>query len=406
MEPSRRLTEEYGVVVGHTLVDASPCSGSVLIVNPNAEVVVLPSFTCIGKLVPVAAISVALADPGHPMDGPAALPEYLEEIVVGSHPSLGDAGRQQLQDLLFHYRHVFPAPGEPVTGRTMSVQHEIVTTDARPVRCSPRRLAPAGLRKEQSCMQEMLHGGQIKPSDSPWASPVVLVTKKDGSTWFCVNYRRLNALMTKDAYPLPQIDDSLRLLGNQQWFSTMDLASGYWQVGMSPDAKRKASFVMNEGLFQFQVMPFGLCNVPATFERLMDRVLCGIRWSRCLVYLDDVISFGATITEALVRLEEVLSRLSNFGLQLKAKKCTFMQTEVVFLGHIVGRTGLACDPAKLSAVRNWHAPDKVKGVRQFVGFVGYYRRFVKDFADLAEPLVALTRKGAPLVWTDRQQPGI
>ena len=148
---------------------------------------------------------------------------------------------------------------------------------------------------------------------------------------------------------------------------------------MSPEAKRKAAFVTNEGLFQFRVMPFRLCNAPATFERLMDRVLCGMRWSRCLVYLDNVISYGGTVTEALGRLEEVLCRLSNFGLQLKAKKCTFMQTEVIFLGHIVGRTGLACDPAKLAAVQNWHAPDKVKGVRQFVGFVGYYRRFVKDF---------------------------
>ena len=139
----------------------------------------------------------------------------------------------------------------------------------------------------------------------------------------------------------------------------MDLASGYWQVAMSPEAKRKAAFVMNEGLFQFRVMPF---DAPATFERLMDRVLCGMRWSRCLVYLDDVISFGRSIPEVLARLEEVLGRLSDFGLQLKAKKCTFMQTEVIFLGHIVGRTGLACDPAKLSAVRNWHAPDKVKAV--------------------------------------------
>ena len=147
---------------------------------------------------------------------------------------------------------------------------------------------------------------------------------------------------------------------------------------MSLDAKRKAAFLTNEGLFQFRVMPFGLCNAPTTFEHLMDRVLCGMRWSRCLVYLDDVISFGGTIPEALARLEEVLGHLSNFGLQLKVKKCIFMQTEVVFLGHIVGRTGLACDPAKLSAVRNWHAPDKVKGVRQFVGFVGYYQRFVKD----------------------------
>ena len=128
-----------------------------------------------------------------------------------------------------------------------------------------------------------------------------------------------------------------------------------------------------------------------------------MRWSQCLVYLDDVISFGTSIPEALARLEEVLSRLSDFGLQLKAKKCTFMQTEVAFLGHIVGRTGLACDPAKISAVRNWHASDKVKAVHQFVGYVGYYRPFVKDFAGLAEPLVALTWKGAPFIWTQRQQ---
>ena len=122
-----------------------------------------------------------------------------------------------------------------------------------------------------------------------------------------------------------------------------------------------------------------------------------------MAYLDDVISFGTSIPEALARLEEVLSHLSDFGLQLKAKKCTFMQTEVAFHGHIVGWIGLACDTAKISAVRNWHAPDKVVAVRQFVGFVGYYRRFGKDFAGLAEPLVALTRKGAPFIWTERQQ---
>ena len=263
VEPSRILTEEYGIVVGHTLVDASSRSGSVLMVDPNA----------------------------------------------GSHPSLGNSGRQLLRDILFRYRHVFPAPGEPVTGRTTSVQHKIITTDARPVRCGPRRLAPAGLWKEQTCVKEMLYAGQIEPSDSPWASPVVLVTKKDGSTRFCVDYHRLNTLTTKDAYPLPRIDDSLRcweinsgfLYGPCEWILAV---SGYWQVAMSPDAKRKAAFVTNEGLFQFQVMPFALCNAPATFERLMDRDLCGMRWSWCLVYLDDVISFGGTITEALVRLEE------------------------------------------------------------------------------------------------------
>ena len=403
IDPNWGLTEEFGVMVGHTLVDATSPLANVLLINLSEDEVVLPLHSNVGTLVPVMSVSVARSVDAVPELGTAELPEYLEDIIQGSHPSLGESGRQLLRELLHKYEHVFPAPGEPVTGRTKSVQHEIETNEARPVRCGPRRLAPAGLRREQDCVKEMLSGGQIEPSDSPWASPVVLVTKKDGSTRFCVDYRRLNSLTVKDAYPLPRIDDSLRLLGNQQWFSTMDLASGYWQVAMSPDAQKKAAFVTNEGLFQFRVMPFGLCNAPATFERLMDRVLCGMRWSRCLVYLDDVISFGKSVPEAIGRLEEVLSRLSDYGLQLKAKKCTFMQTEVGFLGHIVGRSGLACDPDKLSAVRNWHEPTKLKGVRQFIGFVGYYRRFVKDFAKLADPLVSLTRKGAPFLWGRDQQ---
>ena len=401
--PDRDLAEEFGVVVGHTLVDASTSSANVLIINPNAEEVVLPCRTSIGQLVLISAVSVARSEARSPTNTAVVLPEYLEDIVKGSHNSLGDTGRQSLRELLLRYEHVFPAPGDPVTGQTKSVQHEIITKDARPVRCGPRRLAPAGLRKEQDCVQDMLTGGQIEPSDSPWTTPVLLVTMKDGLTRFCVDYRRLNSLTIKDAYPLPRIDDSLRLLGNQQWFSTMDLASGYWQVAMSPEAKRKAAFVTNEGLFQFRVMPFGLCNAPATFERLMDRVLCGMRWSQCLVYLDDVISFGKSVPESLGHLEEVLARLSDFGLQLKARKCTFMQTEVAFLGHIVGRTGLACDPEKLSAVRNWHEPNRVKAVHQFVAFVGYYRRFVIFFAELADLLVALTRKGVPFMWGDEQQ---
>ena len=280
IDPNRDLTEEFGVVVGHTLVDASMPSESDLIINPNAEEVVLPCGSLIGDLVPVSAVSVARSEFRVPTKTTTVLPDYLEDIVKGSHNSLRDTGRQSLHELLHRYEHVFPALGEPVTGQSKSVQHEIETKEGIPVRCGPRRLAPAGLRREQECVKEMLTGGQIEHSDSPWASPVVLVTKKDGSTRFCVDYRRLNSLTVKDAYPLPRIDDSLRLLGNQQWFSTMDLVSGYWKVAMSPEAKRKAAFVTNEGLFQFRVMPFGLCNAPATFERLMDRVWCGMRWSR------------------------------------------------------------------------------------------------------------------------------
>ena len=169
--PSRGLTEEYGVVVGNMLVDASSWPASVLMINPNAEEIVLPCKTCVGKLVPIAAVSVALADPELPGDMCVVLPDHLEEIVTGSHPLLGEAGRRLLRDPLHRYKHVFPAPEEPVTGRTTSVQHEILALDARPVRCGPRRLALAGLQTKQTNVKEMLLGGQIEPSDSPVGFP-------------------------------------------------------------------------------------------------------------------------------------------------------------------------------------------------------------------------------------------
>ena len=185
----------------------------------------------------------------------------------------------------------------------------------------------------------MLTGGQIEASDSPWSSPVVLVTKKDGGTRFCVDYRQLNDATIKDAYPLPRIDDTLDMLAGKQWFSTLDLASGYWQVSLSQEARVKTAFTTHSGLFQFRVMPFGLCNAPATFKRLMDRVLQGLRWSRCLVYLD-IISFGGTFDGALTNLTLIFKRLRSYGLQLKSSKCHLFRASVPFLGHIVSSRDL------------------------------------------------------------------
>ena len=182
IDPNWELTDEFGVMVGHTLVDATSQSANVLMINLNEKEVVLPCGSLVGTLVPVLSVSVARSMECVPGARTAELPEYLEDIDRGSHmyTSLGESGRQSLRDLLHKYEHVFPAPGEPVTGRSKSVQHEIEINNARPVRCGPRRLAPAGLRREQDCVREMLSGGQIEPSDSPWASPVVLVTIIDG----------------------------------------------------------------------------------------------------------------------------------------------------------------------------------------------------------------------------------
>ena len=308
---------------------------------------------------------------------------------------LDDLQKCQLANTLMEFVDLFPIPGSAQTGHADTVEHTIDTDDTPPIRCAPRRMSPQKIKQEESCVKEMLSGGQIEPSDSPWSAPVVLVTKKDGGTRFCVDYRRLNLATVKDAYPLPHIDDTLDILAGKRWFSTMDLASGYWQVSLSPEARCKTAFATHSGLFQFRVKPFGLCNAPATFERLMDRVLQGLRWSRCLVYLDDIISFGTTFDDSLDNLTLIFERLRSYGLQLKSTKCHLFQTSVPFLGHVVCRNGLECDPRKIEDVKTWPVPDCLKSVRQFLG---YYRRFIPSFADLAEPLVALTGKDVPFIW--------
>ncbi|KAK6171893.1 hypothetical protein SNE40_018316 [Patella caerulea] len=249
-------------------------------------------------------------------------------------------------------------------------------------------------------VDEMLTSGVIEPSCGPWASPVVLVKKSDGTLRFCVDYRKLNSLTIKDAYPLPRIDETLDALSGVKWFSTMDLASGYWQVEVEPKDRHKTSFATFKGLYQFKVMPFGLCNAPGTFERLMESVLSGLQWEVCLVYLDDIIIYSQTFVEHLDRIEMALNRLRKAGLKLKASKCNLFRDEVKYLGHIVSSNGIATDPTKIECVRGCRTPVNVTEVRSFLGLCSYYRRFIKHFSDIAKPLNKLTEKGQKFNWTD------
>ena len=218
--------------------------------------------------------------------------------------------------------------------------HEINTGDHRLVRQPPRRV-PFSLRgKVVQPIDEMLDQGVIVPSSSPWASPILLVAK-DRSMRFCVDYPKLNAITKLDVYPLPWIDDSLDLLANSRYFTSLDLASGYWQVGMDPASQEKTEFITYAGLYEFTVMPFGLCNALATFQCLMENVLAGLAREKCIVYLDDVLVIGQTFQEHLCNLREVFTRLSRAGLWLKPLKCKLMQRKVEFLGYVVSADGVS-----------------------------------------------------------------
>ena len=233
--------------------------------------------------------------------------------------------------------------------------------------------------------------------------PYCIGQEKDGTTRFCVDFRKVNDLTKKDAHPLPRIDDTLDALGGAQWFTTLDLASGYWQVEVNSADREKTAFATPDGLYQFRVMPFGLCNAPSTFQRLMERVLQGLHWSSCLVYLDDIIIYSKTIGEHLTRLAEVFLRLREAKLKIKPSKCHLLRKSIHYLGHVVSRNGVETDPTKIKCIVQWPAPSNTKELKQFLGMCSYYRRFVRSFAKIAAPLHRLSEKGNAWLWTDECQ---
>jgi hypothetical protein len=330
------------------------------------------------------------------------LPEYLNDLLERSSVHLQTHERKALKDLLIKYQKVFASSSDDL-GRTDRIQHKINTGASFPIRQPPRRL-PLGKREVvKQEVEKMLKKGVIEPSNSAWSSPVVLVTKKDQSIRFCIDYRRLNDVTIKDAYPLPRIDECLDALAGSKWLSSMDLNSGFWQLGMDPEDKEKTAFATCLGLYQFTVMPFGLANAPSSFERLMEDVLRGLQWEECLLYMDDIIVRGASFEENLARLEHVFQRLLEANLKLKPSKCRFFQKEIPCLGHIVSEDGVRTDPEKVAAVKNWPQPKNAKEIRSFLGLCSYYRKYVKGFAMIARPLHKLAEKNAKYVWTEECQ---
>ncbi|XP_048084297.1 uncharacterized protein LOC125284405 [Alosa alosa] len=318
-----------------------------------------------------------------------SLPTCLDTLLQGA-DGLTPPQSGQLRGVLEHWQKVF-SQSEEDHGRTEAVYHTIPTGDAAPIRQRYRPVPPNLYNELRTLLRDMLEGGVIRESASPWASPVVLVKKKDQSWRFCVDYRKLNAVTHKDAYPLPRVEESLTSLKKAEWYSTLDLASGYWQVEVLPADKEKTAFATPLGLYEFERMPFGLCNAPATFQRLMQHCLGGQVHEFLLIYLDDIILYSPDFSSHVGHLEQVFAKLHEHGLKLQPAKCRLFQRSVQYLGHVVTPGGVATDPEKTEAVRKWPTPTNIREVRSFLGFVGYYRRFILSFARRAGPLHALLK---------------
>ena len=334
---------------------------------------------------------------GHSQTPALRASETSDDVKVDEH--LSASQQQEITSLLNEFQDVLT----DLPGSTLLCEHDIQLTSKEPIRRRPYALPHALQNTVKNEVEAMLKMGVVEPSTSPYASPIVLVDKKDGTKRFCVDFRALNQITVFDAEPLPDPEHIFASISRDRYFSKFDLTKGYWQVPVKEEAKPYTAFVTPAGLFQFRKMPFGLVNAPATFSRMMRLVLNGLENTHN--FIDDVLVHSENWEDHVNTIRALLSRLREVGLTAKPSKCEVGKQTVEFLGHVVGKGTLQPQPDKLTQVRNAKRPETKKELRSFLGFVGYYRRFIPNFAALAVPLTDLTKAKLPnrIEWGEPQE---
>lgn len=296
-----------------------------------------------------------------------------------------------IQKILDQFKGVFKTPDSLPPAR--EYDHTItLLSGASPVNLRPYRYSPLQKDEIERQVQEMLHSGIIARSVSPFASPVLLVKKKDGNWRFCVDYRRLNDITVKNKFPMPVIDEFLDELAGSKYFSKLDMASGFHQIRMAEKDEVKTAFKTHHGHFQFRVMPFGLTNAPATFQCLMNVVFQKLMRKCVLIFMDDILVYSPTLEEHATHLQQVFQTLQDQQLYAKRSKCSFAVRQIDYLGHVISENGVATDPGKTVSISKWPVPSSHTELRGFLGLTGYYRKFVKGYGMLAKPLTSVLQQ--------------
>ena len=288
--------------------------------------------------------------------------------------------------MLMEHHNIFSLEQNEI-GCTDTAEHVIKLLDTKPFKERFWWIVPPLVEKVREHIQEMLDGGTICPSQSPWCNAVVLVRKKDGGLQFCIDFRWLNSRTKKDAYPLPRMQETMESMVGARFFSTMDLKSGFWQVKMAKDSQQYTAFTVGSmGVYEFLRMLYGLCNAPATFQRLMQNCLGELNLTYTLIYLDNVIVFSRTEEEHLHCLRVVFARFLEHGLKLTPSKCHFLQDKIMFLGHEISAEGMKPGMANLKAIAEMAPPKTYTEIQHLTGMTGFFRRFIKGYSKIAKLL--------------------
>ena len=312
--------------------------------------------------------------------------------------------QNMIKNLTHQYSDIIHSDSIPLTCYS-KIKHEIYLNDDTPVYQKPYRKPYNQKLEIKRQVNKMMEQGIISESASPWSSPISLVPKKIDASgeqkWrLVIDYRRLNEKTVKDKYPLPNITEILDKLGRANYFTTLDLASAYNQIEIKETDRQKTAFITDQGLYEFNRMPFGLCNAPSTFQRAMNNILRGLTDEICHVYLDDIIIFSTSLQQHKDRLDKVFKRLRENGVKISLDKCEFMRKELRYLGHLITSEGVKPDPSKIEVIKKYPLPKTKTEIKAFAGLLGYYRKFIKDYAKILKPMTKCLAKDQQVIIND------